>query len=122
MLSFWCILQFHEHGVVWRDVKPENFLFANEDDDSPLKAVDFGTAERCKLGEFITARAGSVDLLDWSKCSLWSLLRTGSRSLNHTSYLILHRVSALCGARGASAEVQPQACPKSCKVCELPRL
>jgi serine/threonine protein kinase len=48
--------------VVWRDVKPENFLFANEDDDSPLKAVDFGTAERCKLGEFITARAGSLKL------------------------------------------------------------
>jgi calcium-dependent protein kinase len=53
------IAQFHAHGVVWRDVKPENFLFANEDNDSPLKAVDFGTAERCKPGEFITARAGS---------------------------------------------------------------
>lgn len=44
--------------MVWRDVKPENFLFANKDDDSPLKAVDFGTAERCQPGEFITARAG----------------------------------------------------------------
>lgn len=46
--------------MVWRDVKPENFLFATEDNDSPLKAVDFGTAERCKPDEFITARAGGL--------------------------------------------------------------
>ncbi len=52
------VAQLHAHGVVWRDSKPENFLFLNTRDDSPLKAVDFGTAVRCAPGEYITARAG----------------------------------------------------------------
>lgn len=51
--------QLHAHGVVWRDSKPENFLFLNDREDSPLKAVDFGTAVRCAPGEHITIRAGS---------------------------------------------------------------
>lgn len=51
--------QLHDHGVVWRDSKPENFLFLNDSEDSPLKAVDFGTAVRCRQGEHITIRAGS---------------------------------------------------------------
>lgn len=50
--------QLHAHGVVWRDSKPENFLFLNDREDSPLKAVDFGTAVRCAPGEHITIRAG----------------------------------------------------------------
>lgn len=57
-----CVLQtmaqLHAHGVVWRDSKPENFLFLNDREDSPLKAVDFGTAVRCAPGEHITIRAG----------------------------------------------------------------
>jgi len=53
------IAQLHAHGVVWRDSKPENFLFLNDREDSPLKAVDFGTAVRCAPGEYITVRAGS---------------------------------------------------------------
>jgi serine/threonine protein kinase len=85
--------------VVWRDVKPENFLFANEGDDSPLKAVDFGTAERCKLGEFITARAGSVQLRYRSYELVQAVKRTSIFDL------VLHRVSVVCGARGPSAEV-----------------
>ncbi len=55
-------------------MKPENFLFANEDDDSPLKAVDFGTAERCKPGEFITARAGGPESWCSFCCLALSLL------------------------------------------------
>lgn len=32
----------HFMGVVHRDLKPENFLLVSTDDDSPIKATDFG--------------------------------------------------------------------------------
>ena len=32
----------HSLGVMHRDLKPENFLLVNENDDSSLKAIDFG--------------------------------------------------------------------------------
>ncbi|WRX19356.1 Protein kinase domain - like 10 [Theobroma cacao] len=32
----------HSMGVMHRDLKPENFLFLSKDEDSPLKATDFG--------------------------------------------------------------------------------
>ncbi|KAJ8646014.1 hypothetical protein MRB53_007762 [Persea americana] len=38
----------HLHGLVHRDMKPENFLFKSTEEDSPLKATDFG------LSDFIT--------------------------------------------------------------------
>lgn len=41
------ISQFHANGVVIRDVKPENFLFATDDKESHLKAIDFGIAQFC---------------------------------------------------------------------------
>ncbi len=38
------ISQCHAKGFVYRDVKPDNFLFLTNDPDSPLKATDFGLA------------------------------------------------------------------------------
>ena len=32
----------HEKGIVHRDLKLENILFASEDPDSPIKIIDFG--------------------------------------------------------------------------------
>ena len=32
----------HFMGVMHRDLKPENFLLVNKDEDSPIKAIDFG--------------------------------------------------------------------------------
>ncbi|XP_042374117.1 uncharacterized protein LOC121967762 [Zingiber officinale] len=32
----------HCQGVIHRDLEPENFLFANKKENSPLKAIDFG--------------------------------------------------------------------------------
>lgn len=41
----------HSLGVMHRDLKPENFLFVNEDEDSPLKTIDFGLSMFFKPGE-----------------------------------------------------------------------
>lgn len=41
----------HSLGVMHRDLKPENFLFVNEDEDSPLKAIDFGLSMFFKPGD-----------------------------------------------------------------------
>ncbi|KAL9229627.1 hypothetical protein vseg_005075 [Gypsophila vaccaria] len=35
----------HLHGLVHRDMKPENFLFKSPKEDSPLKATDFGLSD-----------------------------------------------------------------------------
>ncbi|KAH7289765.1 hypothetical protein KP509_30G018000 [Ceratopteris richardii] len=35
----------HFQGVVHRDLKPENFLFMTKDEDSAIKAIDFGLSD-----------------------------------------------------------------------------
>lgn len=49
----------HSLGVMHRDLKPENFLFVNEEEDSPLKAIDFGLSMFFKPGETFTDVVGS---------------------------------------------------------------
>ncbi|XP_020289462.1 ribosomal protein S6 kinase alpha-5-like isoform X2 [Pseudomyrmex gracilis] len=36
----------HSHGVVHRDLKPENIVFSNQNEDFPVKIVDFGFARK----------------------------------------------------------------------------
>ena len=36
------IAQCHAKNIIYRDIKPNNFLFFSTADDSPLKATDFG--------------------------------------------------------------------------------
>uniref|UniRef100_K4D1H6 Protein kinase domain-containing protein n=1 Tax=Solanum lycopersicum TaxID=4081 RepID=K4D1H6_SOLLC len=38
----------HLQWVVHRDLKPENFLFVSKDENSPLKAIDFGISDYVK--------------------------------------------------------------------------
>ncbi|PIN06911.1 Ca2+/calmodulin-dependent protein kinase, EF-Hand protein superfamily [Handroanthus impetiginosus] len=40
----------HRNGVMHHDLKPENFLFANKKETSPLKAIDFGLSVFFKPG------------------------------------------------------------------------
>lgn len=44
----------HSLGVMHRDLKPENFLFVDDQEDSPLKAIDFGLSMFVKPGMFLT--------------------------------------------------------------------
>ncbi|XP_057805255.1 calcium-dependent protein kinase 26-like [Salvia miltiorrhiza] len=49
----------HSLGVMHRDLKPENFLFVNEDEDSPLKTIDFGLSMFFKPGDIFSDVVGS---------------------------------------------------------------
>ncbi|KAJ0020845.1 hypothetical protein Pint_30835 [Pistacia integerrima] len=50
----------HSMGVIHRDLKPENFLLLNKDEDSPLKATDFGLSVFYKPGEVFKDIVGSA--------------------------------------------------------------
>ncbi|KAL2543040.1 Calcium-dependent protein kinase 1 [Abeliophyllum distichum] len=49
----------HSLGVMHRDLKPENFLFVNEEEDSPIKTIDFGLSIFFKPGDIFTDVVGS---------------------------------------------------------------
>ncbi|KAI9090762.1 hypothetical protein K1719_028615 [Acacia pycnantha] len=49
----------HSLGVMHRDLKPENFLFASKDENSPLKAIDFGLSTFFKPGQTFADVVGS---------------------------------------------------------------
>ncbi|PNT27331.1 hypothetical protein POPTR_007G057600v4 [Populus trichocarpa] len=50
----------HLHGLVHRDMKPENFLFKSTKEDSPLKATDFGLSDFIKPGRKFKDIVGSA--------------------------------------------------------------
>ncbi|KAJ1395072.1 Serine/threonine-protein kinase, active site [Sesbania bispinosa] len=50
----------HLQGVVHRDLKPENFLFTSEDENSTLKAIDFGLSDYVKPEERLNDIVGSA--------------------------------------------------------------
>jgi len=84
MLSALC--HCHEHNVVHRDVKLDNFVYENESDAAELKLIDFGLSHlgSGKPGDAIAAR-GRVGTLSYmapevlrrkpyaKPCDMWSL-------------------------------------------------
>ncbi|GAB2282576.1 hypothetical protein Dimus_017115 [Dionaea muscipula] len=50
----------HLQGVVHRDLKPENFLFSTNDEDSQIKAIDFGLSDFVKPDEKLNDIVGTV--------------------------------------------------------------
>ncbi|GKV26279.1 hypothetical protein SLEP1_g35612 [Rubroshorea leprosula] len=50
----------HSMGVIHRDLKPENFLLLSKDEDSPLKATDFGLSVFYKPGDVFKDIVGSA--------------------------------------------------------------
>eukprot|EP00879_Flechtneria_rotunda_P019176 GHRR01020134.1.p1 GENE.GHRR01020134.1~~GHRR01020134.1.p1 ORF type:complete len:506 (+),score=170.64 GHRR01020134.1:924-2441(+) len=54
------VAQCHAKGIIYRDVKPDNFLFLTTDEVSPLKATDFGLSIRHYPHEpKLTSRSGT---------------------------------------------------------------
>ncbi|KAL8036466.1 hypothetical protein ABFS82_12G157900 [Erythranthe guttata] len=49
----------HSLGVMHRDLKPENFLFVNQEEDSPIKTIDFGLSVFFKPGDVFGDVVGS---------------------------------------------------------------
>ena len=39
------ILYYHLKGICYKDLKPENILFLTNDDNSPIKIIDFGLSK-----------------------------------------------------------------------------
>lgn len=52
------LAQAHSRNIIIRDIKPDNLLFLNKDEDAPLKAIDFGIATVCKPDENLEERCG----------------------------------------------------------------
>ncbi|XP_019424037.1 PREDICTED: CDPK-related kinase 5-like isoform X1 [Lupinus angustifolius] len=50
----------HLQGVVHRDLKPENFLYASKDENSELKAIDFGLSDFVRPDERLNDIVGSA--------------------------------------------------------------
>ncbi|PIN20455.1 Ca2+/calmodulin-dependent protein kinase, EF-Hand protein superfamily [Handroanthus impetiginosus] len=50
----------HLQGVVHRDIKPENFLFTSKDENSELKAIDFGLSDYIKPDQKLNEIVGSA--------------------------------------------------------------
>ncbi|KAF2283690.1 hypothetical protein GH714_013966 [Hevea brasiliensis] len=50
----------HLQGVVHRDLKPENFLFTSKDENSQLKAIDFGLSDFVRPDERLNDIVGSA--------------------------------------------------------------
>jgi serine/threonine protein kinase len=54
-------------GIIYRDVKPDNFLFLTPEEDSPLKATDFGLSIRHYTHEpKLTSRSGGHLMLSYT--------------------------------------------------------
>eukprot|EP00920_Eleutheroschizon_duboscqi_P020283 GHVT01048219.1.p1 GENE.GHVT01048219.1~~GHVT01048219.1.p1 ORF type:complete len:903 (+),score=201.15 GHVT01048219.1:289-2997(+) len=71
----------HRHNICHRDLKLENWVYLSEDDDAPLKLIDFGFSRFFNRGIPMTAMHGTVyyvspEVLDGcydEKCDIWSL-------------------------------------------------
>ncbi|RRT60136.1 hypothetical protein B296_00042949 [Ensete ventricosum] len=50
----------HLQGVVHRDLKPENFLFTNNDENAPMKLIDFGLSDFTRPDERLNDIVGSA--------------------------------------------------------------
>eukprot|EP00197_Chlamydomonas_leiostraca_P016234 CAMPEP_0202862620 /NCGR_PEP_ID=MMETSP1391-20130828/3593_1 /ASSEMBLY_ACC=CAM_ASM_000867 /TAXON_ID=1034604 /ORGANISM="Chlamydomonas leiostraca, Strain SAG 11-49" /LENGTH=572 /DNA_ID=CAMNT_0049542175 /DNA_START=227 /DNA_END=1946 /DNA_ORIENTATION=- len=76
------VSQCHAKGIIYRDIKPDNFLFLSNEEDSALKATDFGLSIRHWPDEpKLSSRSGTpaymapelvMQMYD-EKCDIWSV-------------------------------------------------
>jgi len=50
----------HERGIAHRDLKPQNLLLENKDDNTSVKVCDFGFAKRVHMPQSLTTLCGSL--------------------------------------------------------------
>ncbi|CAK75708.1 unnamed protein product (macronuclear) [Paramecium tetraurelia] len=70
----------HQQNIVHRDLKPENVIFINEDPNSQLKVIDFGTSRKFDNTKAMSKRLGTPyyiapEVLNHQyneKCDIWS--------------------------------------------------
>ncbi|CAD8179385.1 unnamed protein product [Paramecium pentaurelia] len=70
----------HEKNIVHRDLKPENVIFVNQDPNSQLKVIDFGTSRKFDKNKSMSKDIGTPfyvapEVLNHQydeKCDLWS--------------------------------------------------
>eukprot|EP00403_Amphidinium_massartii_P025017 CAMPEP_0178392084 /NCGR_PEP_ID=MMETSP0689_2-20121128/11497_1 /TAXON_ID=160604 /ORGANISM="Amphidinium massartii, Strain CS-259" /LENGTH=590 /DNA_ID=CAMNT_0020012649 /DNA_START=96 /DNA_END=1865 /DNA_ORIENTATION=- len=76
------IAYLHEHNIVHRDLKLDNFLYESNDEAAQLKLIDFGFAKVWDPSTKMMATVGSMAYVSpdvllgdgyTSKCDLWSL-------------------------------------------------
>lgn len=72
----------HERQIVHRDLKPENFLFVSQDENAPIKIIDFGLSRHEATGQGIMRTkvgtpyyvAPEVLRKEYTKmCDIWSI-------------------------------------------------
>lgn len=75
------VLYCHLNGIVHRDIKSDNILFAGHDINSPVKLIDFGISVKFEKDTKLKDKTGTVlyiapEVISGSydeKCDIWSL-------------------------------------------------
>lgn len=61
----------HSMGVMHRDLKPENFLFISQEEEAPLKTIDFGLSIFFRPGISISSLSLMIIIHDLFLCFPW---------------------------------------------------
>jgi calcium-dependent protein kinase len=91
----------HSQGVMIRDIKPDNFLFATRDHaHAPLKAIDFGVSVFCEEDERVDMRAGTPMYISPEVLRCDYGLKSDVWSAGMVAYLVLTGKLPFCGDEG----------------------